>query len=206
MDKTTQVLNNGMKLNRDLSISSIRSLEDEKERRFELSFSSEEPYARWWDTVEILDHKDSAMDLKRLNEIGVVLYNHDKNKVVGRIIKAWNEDNRGKAVIEFDTDSDSSLIYDKVKSGTLKGVSVGYVVNSWEEVSAGKKSSDERFVGPCYIARSWTPFEISIVSVPADSSVGVGRSIDNKNGICPLSLCEKQIQINNKIMEVINEY
>ena len=38
----------------------------------------------------------------------------------------------------------------------------------------GKQSSDGRFTGPCSIAKRWTPYEISIVSVPADPTVGVG--------------------------------
>lgn len=50
-----------------------------------------------------------------------------------------------------------------------------YSVDSWEEVVAGKTSADGRFTGPCQIARKWTPLEVSIVSVPADATVGVGE-------------------------------
>ena len=54
----------------------IRALEGEgNERKFELSFSSEEPYNRGW-CIEILDHGPGAVELTRLNEIGVLLYNH----------------------------------------------------------------------------------------------------------------------------------
>jgi hypothetical protein len=34
-----------------------------------------------------------------------------------------------------------------------------------------------------YRATSWTPFEISIVPMPADTSVGVGRNIGDLNDI-----------------------
>ena len=61
---------------------------------------------------------------------------------------------RGKAHIEFDDDEEAEVIRKKVASGTLKGVSVGYSVDAWEEVAAGKKSSDGRFTGPCYIAKN----------------------------------------------------
>ena len=57
------------------------------ERKFTLSFSSEEPYERWWGN-EILDHASGAVDLARLNEIGVVLFNHNRDSVIGRIIRA----------------------------------------------------------------------------------------------------------------------
>ena len=167
---------------------------------FELSFSSEEPYMRYFGN-EILDHADGSCDLSRLNEIGVVLFNHDRNKVMGKIESAWIEDNRGKAKIKFDSDDEAKTIMEKVSSGTLRGVSVGYVVDAWEVVKEGKMSTDGRFEGPCYIARKWTPLEISIVSIPADSTVGVGRSFEEatKNN-SDMSLYEKQIYINKNFI------
>ena len=172
----------------------IRALVGEgNERKFELSFSSEEPYTRYWG-VEILDHGEGCMDLTRLQEIGCVLFNHNRDAVIAKVNRVWTENNRGKAEIEFDTDEDAEKIYQKVKSGTLKGVSVGYVVDTWEEVLSNKESADGRFRGPCRIARKWTPYEISIVSVPADATVGVGRQMEKPSGL--LGLYEKQLQIN----------
>lgn len=189
----------------------IRALEDgENERRFELSFSSEEPYTRWYG-VEILDHSEECMDLDRLQNIGVVLFNHRTDKVIGKIVKAWKEDRRGKAIIEFDDDTESEVIRKKVSGGTLKGVSVGYSVDAWEEVAAGKKSSDGRFTGPCYIAKKWTPLEISVVSVPADPTVGVGRTYDGSEfasmaQTVELAVLERMVQVNeNLIKHVIKE-
>lgn len=178
------------------------------ERKFTLSFSSEEPYERYWG-FEILSHASGAMDLSRLNSIGVVLFNHDRDEVLGKVIRAWVENNRGYAEIEFDNDPDADVIYQKVRSGTLKGVSVGYRVYNWEEVANNKMSSDGRFAGPCDIAVLWEPFEISIVSVPADSTVGVGRSqedpeditpAENEKGVSSFYYDEKQLQINQNLL------
>lgn len=172
----------------------IRALDGEDDgRRFELSFSSEEPYTRWYG-VEILDHSGDCMNLSRLQSIGVVLFNHNTNKVLGKIERAWNEAGRGKAVIAFDEDEEAETIRKKVAGGTLKGVSVGYSVDVWEEVAAGKTSSDGRFTGPCYIAKKWTPLEISIVSVPADPTVGVGRSMEET--CADLSIWEAMVRVN----------
>lgn len=167
---------------------------------FELSFSSEEPYMRYFGN-EILDHGDGACDLSRLNEIGVVLFNHERDKVIGKIENAWIEESRGKAKIKFDSDDEARTIMEKVSSGTLRGVSVGYVVDAWEVVKEGKMSTDGRFEGPCYIARKWTPLEISIVSIPADATVGVGRSFEEatKNN-SDMSLYERQICINKNFI------
>ncbi len=161
---------------RELIDCSIRAVEG-KERTFRLSFSSEAPYDRWFGS-EILDHSDGCVNLERLNSIGVTLFNHDRDAVIGKIEQAWIENGRGEAEITFDTDEESEKIYQKVKGGTLKGVSIGYLVDNWEEVMPNKQSADGRFTGPCSIAKRWTPYEISIVSVPADPTVGVGRSAD----------------------------
>lgn len=186
---------------RSFGRASIRALEGTgNERKFELSFSSEEPYVRWFGP-EILSHADDAVDLTRLNDIGVLLFNHDTDKVIGRVDRAWIENKRGKAIVTFDDDEEAELIYQKVKSGTLKGVSVCYSVDSWEEVAAGKYSIDG-FAGPCDIARKWTPLEISIVSVPADATVGVGRSHIDMGKSKPQSLgaFEAQIQVNKNYL------
>lgn len=148
----------------------------ENDRTFELSFSSEEPVERFFGS-EILDHSDGCVDLTRLLEIGVLLFNHDTDQVIGKVTRAWVEDGKGHATVEFDEDPESERICAKVRSGTLKGVSVGYQVTDWEDVSAQKKSQDGRFTGPCSIAKRWMPYEISIVSVPADMTVGVGRKL-----------------------------
>lgn len=182
---------------REIAINGIRQVKSEDNTKIiELSFSSEEPYQRWYDHTEILDHKGVQLD--RLNDIGVVLYNHNRDKVIGKVKKAWVEDNRGLAVIELDDDEFSAEIYKKIESGTLKGVSVGYSIDTWEEVKAGKESTDG-FAGPCYIARKWTPYEISIVSIPADGTVGVGRSEDDTDNV-DLSIYENIVQFNkNKL-------
>lgn len=171
--------------------------EGQDSRRRVISFSSEEPYRRWFG-MEILDHADNAVDLERLNTVGVLLFNHDTDEVLGKVIRAWVENHRGMAEVEFDTDADAEKIFGKVQSGTLKTTSVRYSVDAWEEVVAGKTSADGRFTGPCQIARKWTPLEVSIVSVPADPTVGVGRS-ETDGQDTGLSVYEKQIQINKNL-------
>ena len=151
-------------------------------RQAELSLSSEEPCRRWFGD-EILSHDAGAVDLTRLQEIGVVLFNHDRDRVIGRVLSVRLDEAARKlrAVIQFDEDEESERVYQKVRSGTLKGVSVGYAVDVWEEVKAGATSTNGRFTGPCEVATRWTPYELSIVSVPADATVGVGRSF-SENG------------------------
>ena len=117
------------------SMGQVLTREDEgqESRRRTISFSSEEPYRRWFG-MEILDHGENAVNLERLNSVGVLLFNHDTDKVVGKVIRAWVENHRGMAEVEFDTDDDAEKIFGKVQSGTLKTTSVRYSVETWEEV------------------------------------------------------------------------
>nr|DAT23237.1 MAG TPA: major capsid protein [Caudoviricetes sp.] len=152
---------------------------DTDSRTVELSFSSETPYGRWFGD-EILCHDEECINLERFsNGLGTVLFNHDRDAVVGHIEKVWLEDNRGKALVRFDTDEQSETIFQKVQSGTLQGVSVGYAIYRYEVLEdEDTKSTNGRFNGPAYVVTDWEPLEISIVSVPADPTVGVGRSAE----------------------------
>lgn len=172
----------------------IRLLEDsgteraenqQENRQIELSFSSEAPYERWYGT-EILCHDEGCVQLGRLQEVGSLLFHHGRDAgygslPVGRILSVEVKDQRGVAVVEFDTDEKSELIYQKVKSGSIKGVSVGYTINVYEEVKEGQTSTNKRFQGPCVVATRWEPIEISLEPTPADPSVGVGREFDFEN-------------------------
>lgn len=154
---------------------------DSDNRTVELSFSSETPYGRWFGD-EILCHDEECINLDRFNDgLGTVLFNHDRDAVVGHIEKVWVEDNRGKALVRFDEDEQSDAIFKKVQSGTLQGVSVGYSIRRYEVLDEKDSvSSNGRFKGPdTYVITDWEPLEISIVSVPADPTVGVGRSADD---------------------------
>ena len=158
---------------------------NEESRTVDISFSSEAPVRRfdWFkgsEYDEILGHDAGNVDLTRLENLGVALFNHDRDKVIGAIVEPVLDTNehRCKAKIRFDTDEFSEMIFQKVKAGTLRGISVGYTIDNMEIVADGKKSADGRFTGPCRIARLWTPFEASVVSIPADIDVGVGRLLD----------------------------
>jgi HK97 family phage prohead protease len=159
----------------------------EGSRVVELSFSSENPVRRydWWNDREydeILGHGKENADLSRLNEMGVVLYNHNPNdvrNVVGRVLEAWvdEKDKKCRARVEFDADESADLVFSKVQAGTIRGVSVGYRVDRWEQVDDGVTTTDG-VEGPAMIARKWTAYEISFAPVPADPTVGPGRSIN----------------------------
>jgi HK97 family phage prohead protease len=163
----------------------------EGSRVLELSFSSENAVRKydWWNDREydeILGHAKESVNLSRLNDMGVVLYNHNPNdvrNVVGRVLEAWvdERDKKCRARVEFDADESAELVFRKVQAGTIRGVSVGYRVDRWEQVDEDVTTTDG-IKGPALIARQWTAYEISFAPVPADPTVGPGRSINISEG------------------------
>ena len=144
--------------------------------------------------VDELDKTQATPHQQGNRVVGGIEYNQYR-RPVGYWIRQYDIEGWQLAEPAFieASDDDAEKIFGKVKTGTLKTTSVRYSVDAWEEVKAGAVSADGRFTGPCHIARKWTALEMSIVSVPADATVGVGRS---DNGPPDLSLYERQIQIN----------
>ena len=144
---------------------------DQETRTIELAFSSEAPYARWWG-VEILDHSKSAVDLTRLKAGGPLLCDHDARDQIGVIESVRIDADRvGRAVVRFGRSARAEEIFRDVVDGIRQNVSVGYAID--DLVLEAKSGDDET-----YRVTRWTPYEVSLVSVPADFTVGVGRAAD----------------------------
>lgn len=177
----------------------IRNI-DEEARTVELAFSSEEPYERWWGT-EILDHSNAkSMRLGRLKDGAALLVNHSFGDQVGVVESARiDSDGVGRAVVRFGKSKRAKEIFTDVVDGIRKLVSVGYRIH---EMVLEKQSDD----GDSYRVTDWEPYEISIVSVPADPSVGVGRSQKSikKEAIVPEVKEEKDLEVksNNSVDKV----
>ncbi len=143
-------------------------------RTVELAFSSEAPYERWWG-IEILDHNPSSIDLSRMNAHANLLCDHDIRDVVGVVESvAIGTDKKARAVVRFGKSERAEEIFQDVVDGIRKNVSVGYIIN--EAVLESYSEDGEGESENTYRVTSWTPYEISLVSVPADIQVGVGRS------------------------------
>ena len=147
-----------------------------------LSFSSETPYTRssWFDEpwVEILGHKSSEVDLSRLNSGAPVLANHDRGATastspmasIGVVDKAWIEDGVGRAEIRLSRRPEIAGLLQDIADGIVRNVSVGYQINERTLLRSHSDAPDE------YRVTSWTPMEISLVDLPADATIGIGRS------------------------------
>lgn len=165
---------------RDLTVSAPAFVESGDDRIVELAFSSEAPYSRIYtdqngdpvELKEILVHDKDAVDLDVLNDKASLLFNHEFDNHIGVVVPGSariDEDGVGRALVQFSKVGQlANETFEKVKEGTMSKVSVGYtVLEGHADFSKG-----------VYYVTKWQPYEISIVSVPADSSVGVGRSLN----------------------------
>ena len=163
-----------MDLSRDLEGQLLKRAEvadftvSEDQRTIEFPFSSEYPVARYFGN-EVLQHDTRSADLSRLNDAAPLLFNHDPGKVIGVVERAWidGEKKRGYATVKFSRNAFAQEVLADVKDGVLRNVSFGYAINEMEQRGSGD-----------FVATSWAPYEISVVSIPADPTVGVGRSLE----------------------------
>ncbi len=145
-----------------------RAAINEKDRTVEIAFSSEAPVDRWFGT-EILGHDAANVRLGRLNNGGAVLVEHDRRDQVGVVVKASiDKDRKGRAVIRFGKSARAEEIFQDVKDGIRRLVSVGYRIHKQETKNEAGGVESVRVT-------DWEPYELSLVSIPADDSVGVGR-------------------------------
>jgi len=154
---------------------------NEEKREAQISFSSETlEVKRWWG-IEILDHSPGAVDLSRLKKIGAHLFNHNPDRIIGPIKKPKIEDGRGVAIVGYDETGEGNQALIRTKSGSLRGVSVGYRVKEFKELVPGEehqmatKTIKGRKDKLIRVATKWEPVEISSTPVPWDTSVGLGR-------------------------------
>ena len=140
---------------------------NEESREVQIAFSSEEGVERWFGN-EVLDHSASSVRLGRLSDGGPLLVDHDPTDHVGTVESASvGGDRVGRAVVRFGRSERASEIFNDVVDGIRKHISVGYRIH---------KMQPEEEVENSFRAVDWEPYEVSLVSIPADASVGVGRS------------------------------
>ena len=149
-----------------------RAAIDQEARTVELAFSSEEPVDRWFGT-EILDHSPGSVRLGRLADGGPILVDHNVRDHVGVVESvSIDQDRRGRLTARFGNSERAREIFQDVVDGIRKSVSVGYRIHKAVLEETGDEGPD------VYRVTDWEPYEVSIVSVPADPSVGVGRTGD----------------------------
>ncbi len=154
--------NDGAPLRRDAVVGKV----NEAAREVEVAFSSDIPVERFYG-FEILSHEPGAIDGARLDNGAAVLWNHNRDDQIG-VVMSWRlDDGVARAVLRFGSSARAEEVWRDIQAGIIRHVSVGY----W---AIERKVEEINGVDHVTLTK-WEPFEISMVSVPADTTVGVGR-------------------------------
>lgn len=192
MNTAVKTLKPGTSLQRGFTVE--RRAVNEESRTVELAFASETPYERWWG-VEVLDCTPTAMRMGRLTSGGPLLCDHNTRDQIGVIESVQiGADRVARAVVRFGKSARAEEVFRDVVDGIRRNVSVGYQIHAAVLVET-KDDTDT------YRVTDWEPYEVSLVSVPADTTVGVGRSAGEESPvslITPKSVKESKVTAPNE--------
>lgn len=139
-------------------------------RTIEVAFCSETPVEREINGQiynEILLCGSSNADLTRLNNNGAVLFNHNRDDLIGAVVNArMDADRVGRATLRISSTANDE--WEMIQEGVQTHISIGYNINDYQ--------IDDNNI---YVT-NYEIYEISLVTVPADPTVGVGRSMDSQ--------------------------
>ncbi len=138
------------------------AVEDES-RTVPAAISSELSVKRWFGNETLL-HTEKAINMERADNGLPLLYNHDHSKPIGRADNVQLVDGVLRADLTFSENTLASEVFKDVKDEFLRDVSLGYQIERYKDVKGGVE------------ATRWNPLEVSIVTVPADHTVGINRN------------------------------
>ena len=150
-----------------------------EQRSIVFSCASDLPYQRYDEEqktpyLEVLVIDEKSVDMSRLNGgSAVVLFNHDPEKLLGIVQRAWIVENKIFVKVRFSANDElADRVFKDILDGVIKNVSIGYQINHYTEIREAGKIT--RYIDNFMI------YETSIVSIPADQTVGI-RSKEKAN-------------------------
>lgn len=153
---------------------------DEAARTVNLAFASNKAIDNWYYGAIELQMGKKNVRTQRLDSGAPLLMDHDTRDQVGVIEKySFDSDGIARCTVRFGESTRAQEVFNDVRTGIRQNVSVGFII--WDLNLKSDKKGEKR----TYTVDDWEPYEVSIVAVPADISVGVGRSADMPDENCP---------------------
>jgi HK97 family phage major capsid protein/HK97 family phage prohead protease len=160
-----------------------------------VSISSDEPYERWFGT-EILSHEKGAIRLDRVkNAAAPLLFNHDRDQLLGKIMNPRVEGGKLRVDFKFSQSERGMAALREVQDGILTECSIGYMIHKFQV----DEDTDE------YRAIDWEIHEASLVTVPADATVGVGRADERGEQVVACVALDKRNKPEQKTTTTMSE-
>lgn len=133
--------------------------------------ASDTPIQRWYGQ-EILSHKPGAMVIGERQKTLPLLFNHNRDKLLGVVEKLDQDEHRTYATVRFSSSEEGQKAKAMVDERVLVNCSFQYEILDYDMVR-GEDPDDDQL-----IATSWEIYEVSLVTIPADSNVGVYRDFE----------------------------
>ncbi|WP_128291998.1 MULTISPECIES: HK97 family phage prohead protease [Afifella] len=134
------------------------------------------------DFEEELVVSKEAVRLDRLNNGAPVLNTHfafDLSEQIGVVERAWIEGKKGIATLRFSMRDDVTPIWEDIKGGIVRNVSVGYQIH--------RREIEEKANGPdLHRIVDWEPMEISMVPIPFDAKAQTRKAEDERLFDCAI--------------------
>ena len=189
---------------------SVRMMDDESDRRVMMSISSTNPVEREFG-YEVLEHNAGSVDMEFMSSgKAPLLLDHDARQQIGVVERAYMDNDKLRAQVRFSKNAMAEEVYRDVVDGIRGNVSIGYQIQGMTKDENGYKDK------PLYRVSSFKPLEVSMVSIPADSTVGVGRNYQpdlsgNESTAIQENKMEEQVQkpevnVRHEVNEKLNEY
>lgn len=160
---------------------------DEETRSFEVIFSMggavKRALQRDGEKIiynEVLSLEPDHVDMARLHKGAPFLDNHKKDSVhdvLGVVRSARVEKGVGYAVIQLSKRSDLDDLARDIKDGIVRGISVGYTVDAYRDISDVDEDGEVTEVR--LLATQWQPTEVSLSPVQAEAVAQV-RELEQK--------------------------
>lgn len=159
---------------------------DVESRSVELIFSTGAPVERYdyrsgQRYIERLSLKPEHVRIERLNSIGPLLDTHSAYSLsdqIGAVVPGSVKVNgkEGRCRVRFSKRDAVESIFQDVIDGIYKTLSTGYEVHKFEEDTSSKL--------PVRTAIDWTPYEVSMVPMPADAGAQFRSGEKSKTNEC----------------------
>ena len=151
----------------------VREAVEGDDNRFAFALTSETPVQQWFGK-EVLGHDNKSVRQTRLKEGIPLLFNHDPDQHLGVVDSYSLKDKKLRVEGKWSASAFAQEKKRDYNDGILKDASGGYLIHKIVRDQVGENPSDEDTLN----VTDWEPMEASLVTIPADPTVGVGRSAE----------------------------
>lgn len=166
----------------ELALPMERAEFDSEARTVPMAVTSDQPIEHWFGELQ-LNHSPSAIRMQRVRGGAPLLLEHSRDKKIGGLTD-WRTDGHVlRATAKFSRRPEAEAEWQDYQDGIARQVSGGFLLHHLVLV-------EEREDKPnLYRSDDWEPIEASLVSIPADTSVGIGRAMEDDDAARKEEIC-----------------